>query len=101
MSRLSFDDFALHQAAFEVRFDDAFLVWDRSGSVWKQVIAIYKDLKATHVEPSKVLFERRGDHELQLGLETRRLGVAGMRPDSRLAEFGRVVSQLAEIAART
>jgi hypothetical protein len=100
-TRLSFDDFTLHQAAFEVRFDDAFLLWDRSGIVWKKVVALYTDLKPAHVEPSKVLFERRGDRDLQLGLETRRLGVAGMHPDSKLAEFSRVASQFSEITAET
>jgi hypothetical protein len=32
MATLTFDDLTLEQVAFEVRYSDAFLIWDRSGA---------------------------------------------------------------------
>lgn len=97
---LRFDDLALHQAAFEIRYGNAFLLWDRSGSVWAELLSAQPDLKATHAEPSKIVFARRGDRELQLTVEIRRLVVVAVQPDARLSEFSDIVTRFAEIAVR-
>jgi len=99
MEALRFDDLALRQVAFEARYNDALLLWDHSGRIWSQLVLARPELKPSHVEPSKVIFETKTDHEVQLTLEPKRLIVIAVRPDKKLLEFSKLVDQFAEIAA--
>src|SRR5579863_4355457 len=55
--RLSFDDLKLHLIAFEVRFDPSYLMWDRSGAIWNEVVKFLPELKTKQAEPNRTVFE--------------------------------------------
>ena len=98
---LKFDDLSLSKAAFEVRYDNAFLLWDRSGSIWTQIILKQPELRVARAEPSKVVFASRGERELQLTLELGRLGVIAINPDKKLSAFTELVTRFTEITTQT
>jgi hypothetical protein len=95
--QLRFDDLALFHAAFEVRFEEALLIWDRSGVVWNETRQALPSLKRRHVEPNKVVFASEKP-EIELALELERLGVIAHNPDKNLQELSGIVSKFTDIA---
>lgn len=98
---LRFDDLTLFNVAFEVRFDQAFLVWDRSGAIWNDVNKAVPDLKAKHVEPNKVVFGTQGKSELDLSVELSRLGIIASNPEKTLREFSETAAKFTRIVVTT
>jgi hypothetical protein len=96
---LHFEDLGILSAAFETRFDEALLMWDRAGTLWDQVTKVVPDLKRQHVEPSKVVFSSQNRQELELTAELGRLGVVEHRPDKKLQRFSEIVTKFSDLAS--
>lgn len=60
-------DWAVESVAFEMRFNDSYLIWDVSGELWAQLIERYPDLGHTTVAPQQQIFEAKN---LQVTVET-------------------------------
>jgi hypothetical protein len=98
MRRLSFDDLSLFNAAFEIRFDDAPRIWDRSGELWNATLKEFPNLKRQHVEPNRVAYASTTKPEVELTAELSRLGFVEHEPDRQLKQFSRGVEVFAGIA---
>jgi hypothetical protein len=51
---LNLDQFTPWTATFEVRYDTAFLFWDRSGSIWAEVKKLYPQVTVQQASPNQV-----------------------------------------------
>jgi hypothetical protein len=51
---INLDQFTPWTATFEVRYDTAFLFWDRSGSVWADVKKQYPEAAVDQANPNQV-----------------------------------------------
>jgi hypothetical protein len=98
MQRLSLDDFSLFSAAFEIRFDEAYAIWDRSGDLWSNVLLAFPGLERRHVDPGRVVFSTTGKPERELTVELNRLGFVEFDPDRQLRHFADAVDKFASIA---
>ncbi len=96
---LRFDELRLFQAAFEVRFDEALLLWDRAGLLWEQIVKAAPELKRQHAEPNRVVFASSSKPEMEITIELGRLGFVQYHPDKRLETFSDTVSKITNIAS--
>jgi hypothetical protein len=62
-------DFQLERAAFELRYPQAYLLWDRAGSIWSEAVRRWPALKLVRGEPSHISFTLENQHELAVTLE--------------------------------
>jgi len=53
---IDLSDFKIHQAALELRYSPAFLLWDKAGTIWRKVASHYPELRARNVEPNTQSF---------------------------------------------
>lgn len=98
MAGPAFDDLAIFNAAFEVRFDDAYLLWDKSGALWSEVAAAFPELTRQHAEPTRVVFASIGAAvERELTVEIGRMGFVEYNPDRQLKRFANAVDRFVEI----
>lgn len=73
------DELALEQCIFELRYNPAYLLWDRVGSIWSAMIAANPSLKASTVQASQQVFETE---TLKISLELSVLRVSGRGADA-------------------
>jgi len=97
--RLEFDDLHLYFAAFEVRFDDSFLIWDRSGAIWSEILRRFPEFKLRHAEPNRVTFGTSCDDEMQVAVQVGLVNVSVVLPDKKLERLSRVATHMTEVAA--
>jgi hypothetical protein len=99
MSRLSFDDLGLFNAAFELRFDESYRLWDRAGDLWSETLGAFPELKRQHAEPNRVVFASIGTPvQRELTVELNRLVIVEHGPDKQLKHFAETVNRFAGIA---
>lgn len=79
------DDFKLSQAVFEVRYDDAYILWDRTGKVWSELSRLFDKLKHHKVEPSETIFI--ADEKYQLMVALGKAYIIDLKPSSSLKLF--------------
>ncbi len=95
---LDFSDLHLRQAAFELRFSKNYLLWDRSGLIWREVARKFTALEVEHAEPGKIIF--RLDKLQQTSLEPERWWITAHEPTASLESFFEVAASLSEIVVR-
>jgi hypothetical protein len=74
----SLDALSIQQCVFELRYSNAYLLWDRVGSIWTAMVATNPNLKPTLIQPTQQVFEA---DTLQIHVDS-----ASMRVVSRDAE---------------
>lgn len=84
MQALSVSDFKLIRAVCELRYEDAFLIYDRTGEVAQSIRRSFKDLKANTAAPIQTVFQCK---EGTLALELNACRFSAERPDLGLEEF--------------
>src|SRR5579863_9374218 len=95
MPSLCFDDLSLFNAAFEIRFDEAYQLWDRAGELWNATLREFPALKRHHVEPNRVAFTSTTKPERELTIELSRLGFVEHDPDRQLKHFAESLDRFA------
>lgn len=93
---ISFADFRPVGLAFEVRYPDSFLLWDRAGQIARELQARYSISRLTSAEPGKIVFVYKRTYELTWQLD--RLIVVDHRPATPIDEFYRVCEDCFNIA---
>jgi len=83
-SSFDLNAFQLENAAFEIRYPMALLLWDRSGQLWTECQKKWPELVALHAEPAKTVF-RANKNELACELATAR--IIARFPERPLKEF--------------
>lgn len=63
------EDFELYQLVFEIRYEDAFEIWDRAGQVHRELCRIWPGIKLTETGPNQQLL-RSPEVQLQTGIRT-------------------------------
>ena len=83
---LTTDDFKLYRAVCEVRYDSAYLLFDRSGQLLYDLRAHLKNLNVNTATPNQILFTADND---SFGIEINKCSVTNDRPDSKLQTFSK------------
>ena len=103
---LSLSEMTLGQAFFEVRYPQAFTMWDRSGQLWSRAIEKWPDLKSFEAQPDKVRCTLKD--RFRLVVEMKQSGVQDYLPDRPLnelkkmaCEFKAFVEEILEIKSYT
>lgn len=91
----SFEDFNIELCVFELRYTDAFMLWDVVGSVWTAMISKNPSLKVSFVQPNKQVFETEA---LQLAVEISVLRVTSRGPQA-IDEVAKNASWLTRITS--
>ena len=95
---MEFDELKPPTASFEVRFGNTFLVWDRSGMIWSEVVARFPELKLRQPEPNKVVFGTTAQEEAQLSLPNGTVILSVALPDKNLERFRETSAAFVQIA---
>ncbi len=82
---LDFSTFKLIRATMEIRFDDAYILWDRAGKVWSKMSLSLPNLKMNVVEPNAISSIADDRYELSVKLGAAHL--TDLKPSSSLKEF--------------
>lgn len=80
-----FDHLTLKQATFEIRFDDAYILWDRAGLIWSEAKSKLPDMKLIAATPNEVKFMLENRFEFSLNLD--KAHIIDMKPSSSLKDF--------------
>jgi hypothetical protein len=88
--------FDLHQANFEVRYDQAYLLWDRAGAIWQVMRRTNPNLKLKEAGPAKVVMTL--DDRFQLSVELDKLAVSVFTPPSNIDDYIPLCQQVLSLA---
>lgn len=77
--------FTLRQAVFEIRYKEAYLLWDRAGQLWEAANNKWPNLKWVDIKPAKQLFKLNDTYELNVELSKAHL--SDTKPSSSLKNF--------------
>jgi len=70
------------QVILEVRFDEAYLLWDRAGAIWSVIARQFKAIKHTGVAPNQATFF--GDDRFAMAVALDRASITDHRPQGSL-----------------
>ena len=91
---LDFTSFRIETATLELRFAPSFLIWDRSGAVWTEIVSLFPELHYSTVQPNQQVFESRS-LRVMIELEALRVVCRGSDADKRVAEVSELILKLA------
>jgi hypothetical protein len=82
------------QITLELRFEEAFVLWDTTGAVWETVRRQFKTLKHAHISPSQTAFN--GDNRFALIVALDRAVITDHKPSGGATSTFDVMSKFAE-----
>jgi hypothetical protein len=82
---LNFSNFKLKQATMEVRFNNAYLLWDHSGLISSDLKSKWADIKLLKAKPNLINF--RFEDRYELSVELGKAHLTDLTPTSSLKEF--------------
>ncbi|MCI5207703.1 MAG: hypothetical protein D3910_02665 [Candidatus Electrothrix sp. ATG2] len=62
-------DFSLNRVAFEIRYDNAYVLWDKTGELWTEAAKIWPEITPQTVEPNRQSFKVKDKISLQVGID--------------------------------
>jgi len=77
--------FTLRRAVFEIRYNEAYILWDRTGQLWEAAINKWPNLKIVDANPAKQLFKLNDTYELNVELS--KAHFSDTKPSSSLKNF--------------
>lgn len=83
--KLNFSDFKFTQISFEVRYENAYILWDRAGTIWKKFTTTWPNLKTEKIEPSQCIFTL--ETNFRLGVNLDKSFITNTNPTSSLNIF--------------
>jgi hypothetical protein len=87
---LDLSSFRLEQGVLEIRYPLALALWDKSGALWRSVQGKWPELRPTHAEPMKTVFQI-GKNTLKVEVELASLTM--VHPDRPLEEFSAMTKE--------
>jgi hypothetical protein len=87
-------DFRLLTASWECRFEDAYLLWDRAGAIWSELVRRRPQLKRIKAEPNLTIFRFEDKYEISVLLD--KFHIVAHNPQSSLEEFGAIAEEVSE-----
>lgn len=101
---MTFAELKPFQAVLEVRYADAFSLWDRAGMLWTRLAKKYENLERIQAQPTETIFRLGKSFELAAKLDG--ASVVAFKPEKNLTEFiqltdvfFRIVAEILEISA--
>jgi hypothetical protein len=82
---MDLSNFDLHSASFEVRYDQAYSLWDRAGGLWQAVRKSAPTIKLGESNPTKITGTI--DRRFQLSVELEKVLVIVFPPPSILEDY--------------
>lgn len=82
---VEFDHLILKQATIEIRFNDAYLLWDRAGFIWSEANSKFPNMKPVTVTPNEVKF--MSDNRFEFSLNLDKAHIIDTRPSPSLKEL--------------
>lgn len=86
---MKISEFVLQRALLEIRYDPAYLHWDRAGELWRTAAKQWPGLKNTKAEPNSTAFKWKNRYEF--GALVERAHVSSTYPQEFLDEFYEVI----------
>lgn len=84
-AKLDLSQLKLCRAVIEIRYDNAYTLWDRAGLIWSKACSIWAGLKTIKAEPNTTTFILNERFELSVSIDKAHLIDA--KPSSSLKEF--------------
>ena len=82
------------QVTLELRFEEAFVLWDTTGALWETVRRQFRTLKHAQVSPNQTAFN--GDNRFGLTVSLDRAVITDHRPSGGAASTFDVMSKFTE-----
>jgi len=82
---LNLSDFKLTQAVLEIRYANAYIIWDRSGKIWTEFSSLWPNLHMLTAQPNEVLFRLENKYELSVQID--KAHIIELEPTSNLDDF--------------
>lgn len=82
---LNLSDFRLTSAVLEVRYTNAYIIWDRSGKIWAEISSLWPGLNVLTVQPNVVVFRLENKYELSVQID--KAHIMDLKPTSNLDDF--------------
>ena len=82
--RISVDDFKLISAVCELRYENAYLLFDRTGQICQEVKSHFTDCEVTSAAPNQTILKAK---EGNLSVELKQCRVTSTSPDTSLETF--------------
>jgi hypothetical protein len=83
------------QVTLELRFDEAFLLWDRTGALWEAVRRQFRTLKHSQVTPNQTTFT--GDNRFALSVSLDRASITDHKPSAGATSTVDVMSKFTAV----
>jgi hypothetical protein len=65
----SISQFRRKTISFELRFNNAYQIWDRSGTIWIKMGEVFKDMKLQSANPGQVVFLADDRYSLTVAID--------------------------------
>lgn len=82
-----------------MRYDEAFLLWDRSGELWSSARTLFSRLKMNQAVPNQTTFI--ADDRYVLNVMINRTGVTDYRPSGSSEKIAETIATFADLVAKT
>ncbi len=66
---MKISEFTLQKAILEVRYEPAYLHWDRAGSIWQTLSQQWRGLEMSSVEPNATIFKWKNMYDFGVRIE--------------------------------
>lgn len=96
---LPFSSFRRSQLIFEMRYDEAYLLWDRTGSIWTALQPLFKKLRSNQAQPNQQTFIADDRYVLTIGLQ--RTSLTDHNPAGNVEKLLETVATFANTAIET
>jgi hypothetical protein len=94
-AKLDLATFPLKQATIEIRYNNAYQLWDRAGKLWSTVCGLQPSAKVNDAKPSKLTFYI--DNKFTLGSELGKSYLFDVKPSTSLKEFTEMADQFLNV----
>lgn len=95
---MNIDEFKLWSVSFEIRYDDAYTIWDNIGRFWNTIKESWPNMELAR-NPSPVVTHFYIDNKFEIALETGKIYIIQHHNvDSELKEFTKLVDAIVSIA---
>lgn len=90
-----FSSFRRKQIAYELRYDNAYLLWDRTGWIWTHLKSHVGNLTTNTVSPNRTVFFADGRYSLSVSLD--RASIIDERPEASADSTFELITAFSEI----
>jgi len=99
VAKVDLSQLKLIQSTFEIRYRNAYALWDKAGLLWFNANSEWSNLKMVKAEPMVTTFTL--NDRFELGVNIDRLHIIDTTPSSSLKEFSECAEKFSDIVTNT